>query len=730
MMLDIKLESLIFKHYARSTLLPILTVEIILLAMYFGINAYNGKQAEMTLKSEVNVVMPRLASQAAESINNHFAHITRQTRYFAEAHVPIFSNPESISIIGEKPIFAKAPNGTTHQTNLTDGSSVFIAATGLNGPREMLIAEKSAALNPLYRHIVRDTANVTAAYLNTPGDLNRLYPFMKNVWEQYPADLNMEDYNFFYLADGKHNPSRSPVWTGVYLDPAGQGWMLSCVAPVYQSDTLEGVVGLDVTVEKIVANTLEMDLPWGASAFLADDNGMILAMSGKVEKLLGLQELKSHVYSAAIAKEQLKPEEFNLFKSSNKALGEGLRNIHRSRASVSELSTHEGPVFVIQSIIPETGWRTFVIVKHADVFYAVERLASVSRIIGFAALGGMLIFYWVFFIFLRNRARRMAAGIAAPVEALTQATTAMGTGVSHPLSISGIREIDQLTDNFNTMSSQLAQRSQDLVEARVSAAMKTKEAELSYTRGLYESASGYLHNVGNAITRMESSLMDFQSVIKSMDRYPEVFKIIRQGGEKGMETLDKLEEILIGKAIPALSKAASSITRVKDSIQSTITHQQSGFIHQSQVPQRIDLSALLEGLYQDFLPQAESRQMTLHAEIPPAIEILGATEPLRQGFENLLKNALEAGKPGGSIHILCQPLPGGAKVTIQDDGSGISSTNLPQLMTAGFSTKPGGHGLGLHSFAVTLAASGGRLTATSPGPGLGTTLTAELYDVQ
>ena len=44
------------------------------------------------------------------------------------------------------------------------------------------------------------------------------------------------NYNFYYLADAEHNPSRGVVWTDVYLDPAGQGWMMSAIAPVRARD--------------------------------------------------------------------------------------------------------------------------------------------------------------------------------------------------------------------------------------------------------------------------------------------------------------------------------------------------------------------------------------------------------------------------------------------------------------------------------------------------------------
>ena len=94
-MKKIRLDLLIFRHYARSALLSILTIEILLLAMYFGINAYIGSQTEQTLRQEVRAVLPDLVTQASEAIQSNFAFIARQTGYFASAHADLFAHPEA-----------------------------------------------------------------------------------------------------------------------------------------------------------------------------------------------------------------------------------------------------------------------------------------------------------------------------------------------------------------------------------------------------------------------------------------------------------------------------------------------------------------------------------------------------------------------------------------------------------------------------------------------------------
>jgi signal transduction histidine kinase/CheY-like chemotaxis protein len=483
MMVSNKLEGIIFKHYVRSALLTILTIELFLLIMYFSINAYHSHKTEITLKNEVETVMPHLVVQSSENINENFLFITRQTEYFAQAHAQVYANPSAFSTIGEQPHFAYAPNGTYYQANLKQGSSLFIAKTSSFSPQTKLFAEKTVALNSLYRHMVQDVPNVVAAYVNTPDELNRIYPFIDKIYEQYPPDLHMADYNFFYLADREHNPKRKPVWTGVYLDPAGQGWMLSCIAPVYVHDQLVGVVGLDVTTTNIVKNLLNMDLPWQASAFLASDSGMILAMSEKVENIFKLKELKTHVYDKAINKEQLKPQDFNLFSNGNLQIVREFRALYASTKPLAELSINGTDLFIIQGIIPQTGWRIFVTVEKEEVYKSANHLAHISGVIGFWAIAAMALFYLTFFFYLRNKAKIMAANIARPVENLTKATSELGNANNGiDIAPAGIAELDQLTRTFNTMRRELDQRSRELIEAQVRSSIKEKEAELAFVK--------------------------------------------------------------------------------------------------------------------------------------------------------------------------------------------------------------------------------------------------------
>ena len=62
---------------------------------------------------------------------------------------------------------------------------------------------------------------------------------------------------------------------------------------------------------------------------------------------------------------------------------------------------------------------------------------------------------------------------------------------------------------------------------------------------------------------------------------------------------------------------------------------------------------------------------------------------------------------------------GDAVVSVRDAGEGIDPAHQARLFTHGFTTKPNGHGFGLHNCANAAQEMDGSLEAASDGPGLG-----------
>jgi nitrogen fixation/metabolism regulation signal transduction histidine kinase len=350
--------------------------------------------------------------------------------------------------------------------------------------------------------------------------------------------------------------------------------------------------------------------------------------------------------------------------------------------------------------------------------------------IGLIMIGIMVSFYLFFMLFLWKRAISMSDEIATPVAILSAAASELGSEEHRDaIPLCGVLEIDALTENFNIMSLQLDKRTQALVESEVLVKVQEKDAEIAFAQGKFESASGYLHNVGNSITRLGSVLFDLNELVKSTEQYPAIFEKIANGSDH--ELFIRFRSVLLEKSTPKLKESVLEIQRIKENIQQTIRHQQQTVkdAREIMIPVTFDLAELVRDVVSKTIPQDESFCVT--QQIPEKLKILYHRSQMQNGIINIVKNAVEACQHSvvKEISISLEKTGEGIRLTVADNGSGIALEDRSRVMSAGFTTKPNGNGLGLHSFAIFLSANNGDLSLESDGPGQGAKASMEVVNV-
>lgn len=114
--------------------------------------------------------------------------------------------------------------------------------------------------------------------------------------------------------------------------------------------------------------------------------------------------------------------------------------------------------------------------------------------------------------------------------------------------------------------------------------------------------------------------------------------------------------------------------------------------------------------WNDFLNTLKAlSEFTLASQVP---DRKGWFDPvqIQQVMLNLLKNAVEAGSDRGAIEVEIAELPGQARITVRDRGSGMSEKVLRHALLPFYSTKRSGSGLGLSLCREIIEAHGGRLS--------------------
>ena len=146
--------------------------------------------------------------------------------------------------------------------------------------------------------------------------------------------------------------------------------------------------------------------------------------------------------------------------------------------------------------------------------------------------------------------------------------------------------------------------------------------------------------------------------------------------------------------------------------------------------QTFDLRDAVAAVMDAAGPQADEAGVEVELAIADQ-PILVEADPgrLQQLQVNLLNNAIAHSRPGGRVKYCLEVVDGKAHVTVDDDGAGISSDDLPHVFEPFFQgdrRRGKGMGLGLALAQAIAQAHGGELEASSPGEDRGARFTARL----
>lgn len=300
----------VWRTMVKTGLIPLILVESVLIAVYLLSNHFISSENMSYIYRQANSELLISARRETSIIREKLITVANLTKiYQSETQRVLLDNSQSFNPDDQN--LDIADNGVMYSKVDDGGAASFYSAYYPDKDMEKVL--KLGELDPLIKQMTTNNELVSAVYFNTWDSYNRIYPWFFTL-DQYPPDMNIPEYNFYYLADAKHNPGKGTVWTDVYIDPAGQGWMASSIAPVYNQDFLEGVVGLDITVGSIVENIQNLSVPWGGYAILTSNSGNIMALPPLGEVDFGVTELTDYSYQQAITEEIFKPDQFNLLK--------------------------------------------------------------------------------------------------------------------------------------------------------------------------------------------------------------------------------------------------------------------------------------------------------------------------------------------------------------------------------------------------------------------------------
>lgn len=554
----LSLKQLIDGHFQRLYLLPVLVLKLALilfclLATYLGISEYK----EALLYERTQNVNEHLFIQAQE-FNHHLLSVRRQAESLQYQHQRHFQTaPKPYSKEDAAP-FVLADNGTFIKQAGSSGSSIFITRSHAQNTQTQAKAIHTEYWDTQLQYTVEQSPLIVAAYFNSYDNFTRYYPFIEGIDTLFDPEMYLEDFSFYYLANQRHNKERTVQWTPAYLDPAGQGWLVSAIAPIYHHNFLEGVTGLDIPLKALVHEVEQFSLPFGGELFLADEQGRILAMSAGTKRLLNLhstpQPQSSEQYNT------LWPDEFLIqklpYSSFRQSIIEMIEQEQRSLFVEHDFSNYQ----LASQPITETGWTLFRVTPAEQVLASMHELEQTTYTLLFMAIGIMLLCYLVFYGVANHYSGRLADQITRPLDRVM--IPASEQSDSDKKIIAGIHEFAQLAEQIEQHAQEQATGSSAKAAHQPNSEWPSSGAEQPANNALEEA---YLLNRPSFVRTgdqvLEASLKLEQPVTLIQFEISEYAELVRHYGQQAADELlrqcaDCTEKIMPEHALLAHISAA------------------------------------------------------------------------------------------------------------------------------------------------------------------------------
>lgn len=332
--------------------------------------------------------------------------------------------------------------------------------------------------------------------------------------------------------------------------------------------------------------------------------------------------------------------------------------------------------------------------------------------------------------------RALSSLVIRPVTVLTKHAVKVGEedDTEARTGIDRTDEIGQLASEFDRMMERLGDSRAQVVHA-------------SRLAGRSEIATGVLHNVGNVLNSVNVSTNIVRNQVdglatKDLDMLVGVLK----------ENASNLGEFVTsdprGKhLVPFLEQIAAGLDEQRTRMSSEVSSLSEGVEHIAELVRGQQSFAITKGVFESAKLAKE-----VSAAVRMCEQAYGATEDvelirefdseiaaevdkhkLMEILVNLIQNAKQAVRAlpesERSVTLRVRIHNDRPRIEVADNGAGIHPDNLAKVFHHGFTTKPDGHGFGLHVSANAATEMNCKLFAESEGEGKGATFILEFPEI-
>jgi GAF domain-containing protein/HAMP domain-containing protein len=356
---------------------------------------------------------------------------------------------------------SKLPSG--HYGNpISDPASVYIPNT--YGLSDGMIADLNRAmyLNLLAPGFLESHPEAVAVYFVSKLGYTIYYPNI-NLAANVPPDFDPTKQPFYTIAEPLNDLKRLPRWTRPYQDPAGTGLIVTVSVPVYDINTFEGVMSVDIQLAEITKEVSQIKIGETGIPLLIDSDGTILAMTEAGYNYFGL--------SPEVVPVNENPKQ-TIFDGNQADLA---LQIYGTESGISKFNIKGVDTYLSVATLATTGYKLAFIAPVSELNKEVIALRNdIDKEVSQTSQSVTVI---LTLLFLGAFGVSLAVGqfITRPLKRLTETVEEIAGGnLSSRASLESGDESGILARSFNTMADQLTETLQGL-EGRI--AERTNELE-------------------------------------------------------------------------------------------------------------------------------------------------------------------------------------------------------------------------------------------------------------
>jgi len=413
------LHSFVLEKIFKSSILPILFIELLLIVLIFIFGFLQEEKNEELLQNTAAESFEEVASQVTQRMNAKIERVEKDATALKLIIESLFKHSQfydgsNLSYTYDEGFFIRKKNelSTIYTTNLNSLNDKDKEALKILNMTEVALD----AVMHQYKGIV------DSAWVNIGANYSLYYPII-NVKEELSSNLNPTEQSYYYKANEEHNPEKRTIFIPLFQEPwaLSLGQIGSVVSPIYKGDKMAGVIGMTLTTE----NTRELSdisLPFDAYIILLGEKG--------------------HVLFSSDEKEFYKDFKINSFNALHQ---------QKSDASLTPFVCDPSPEsnFVFfQKDLKDTGLNLILIAKKDNIHAEINAVYFQTRKYGFISLIIIAFIHFLLFFYIRSKTKKVSQVISKPISQIAEISQQLFNEKKLSLGKSNIHEFDTLQANL------------------------------------------------------------------------------------------------------------------------------------------------------------------------------------------------------------------------------------------------------------------------------------------